>query len=396
MFVARQRRRAEEARGRGPAQRRGADDVGGVVARLHDHRLIDLAAPIEQGFAAGEPEQRQACAAGRRQGDLELDVAEARHDVVLEAVADEPIVGAAGRRPPRAGGRARHAAFEQDVASGQADRSRRRQPPLGRAVAGLEVDDRRQAAAETRLEPRRVERDVGCRRRIEEAGGELTQALDVVDLDAVEDDEVVLRAGTADRQLAVLVGRRGDAGHHLQALNHVVEAAGHLDHGGRVDSVAARTDASRGALVDVDGLGDAQRLDLRRRWCRDGVGVDWCRRPGVLFSPCRRDHEKGAAWSLLQRQAVRLEDLQRDVFRAVSPRLLDDAQGRRHQLAAEDDLQPGRLQLLQDVRNRAAFVFLPSAWPNAADGAPTRIATRSSAKTRSCIPPPRSQASSQG
>src|SRR6187399_1570509 len=86
------------------------------------------------------------------------------------------------------------------------------------AIARFQVDYRRQPAAEPRVEPGRIQADDGCRCGIHEAGGELAHALGVVDLHAVEDDQVVFGAGTPDGKLTVLVVGSSDARQYLQAM----------------------------------------------------------------------------------------------------------------------------------------------------------------------------------
>ena len=54
---------------------------------------------------------------------------------------------------------------------------------------------------------------------------------------------------------------------------------------------------------------------------------------------------------------MRFEDLEGDVARIRAPWLFDDPKRRRHALGAEDDLQVRRLQLPQDVRDRAAGII---------------------------------------
>ena len=159
--VRRERRRAAEARARHPAQRRRGNAILAVVARRTTVGSPSGRVQLEH-LATSRAEERQPGALAGKQRRLELQVGEARHRAVLESIGDQPIVGAAGRGPPRAGVVPGMRPSTQHIAARQADRPGRGQRASRRAVARFEVDDRRQAAAEARVEPGRIERDVGA------------------------------------------------------------------------------------------------------------------------------------------------------------------------------------------------------------------------------------------
>ena len=190
--------------------------------------------------------------------------------------------------------------------------------------------------------------------------------------------------------LPVLVGRRGDAGHHLQALNHV-EAAGHLDHGGRVDSVAARTDASRACSLTSTVSATRSASTSAAGGRGDGVGVDApaAGRPAFAVAPPPRERCRLFPAAASGR-AVR--GLQRDVFRSVSPRLLDDAHAsRRRRSSACSACSSFRTS----ATARPSY-FLLFAWPMPPTVRPPGLRPGAAPESRLCIPPPRSEASSQG
>ena len=251
-------RGAAETRAGHPAKGAGGYAIVAAIALPDDGRSIAFPIQRREHLAAAQAEERQARAPGRVQGRLELKVGEARHRAVPESIRDEPVVGATRRRPPGAGGRTWHAPFEQHVAAGQAKRARHGQRARRGPVPRFEIDDRRQPSAETGIEPGRIERDAGCRRRIQETGGELAKALRIVDLHAVQHDQIVFGAAAPDRKLPLLVIGAGNPGLYLQALKHVLQAAGHLANLDRLDRVGARAQTAFGGPIgDLDVLGDA-------------------------------------------------------------------------------------------------------------------------------------------
>ena len=153
--------------------------------------------------------------------------------------------------PPRSGGRVRQAAFEQHVAARQPERSRDGEPAICSAVARLDDGDRRQPSAVARLEARRIQRHARGRGRIEEARREFAEPMRIVNLHAVEHDDVVLGAAAAHGHFSIPVVGRRDAGQHLQRAKHVVQAAGGFLNLARLERVGGRP-----ALALVEAIGD--------------------------------------------------------------------------------------------------------------------------------------------
>ena len=199
-----------------------------------------LAGEPLHGLAAGEAEDGEPRVARRLQGDFELQILEARFDFLVEAIQEQAVVGAARRGPPRSGLRARHPALEQDIAAGQPERAGDRERAIGRAVARVDHGDRGEATAVTRLEPGRVEADALDRGRIDEAAHEVAEALRPVNLDAVDDDQIVLGAAAPHRDLAVLVVDAGRTRQHLEHLKDVLESAGGVAHRRGLERIGRR------------------------------------------------------------------------------------------------------------------------------------------------------------
>ena len=79
-----------------------------------------------------------------------------------------------------------------------------------------------------------------------------------MDLHAVQHDQIVFGAAAPDRKLPLLVIGAGNPGLYLQALKHVLQAAGHLANLDRLDRVGARAQTAFGGPIgDLDVLGDA-------------------------------------------------------------------------------------------------------------------------------------------
>jgi hypothetical protein len=165
-----------------------------------------------------------------------------------------------------------------------------------------------------------------------------------MNLQAVDDDQVVLRSGAAHREFAFIVVDAGGPGKHLEHLEHVLEPAGELAGVRRLNGVGSRGAAGFAqpirdvhALLESEWLGRAllvgsARGGRARRRPGDGQSLGQC--------PASND-DPSAARGFLEHQTVRREDLLGNFPRFARLRLGLDAKGRWHEIAAEDNAQVG-------------------------------------------------------
>ncbi len=227
--------RDDAAGGRPRAQRREPRQRHDVVARgvLEPQRaarglLVELGVGA---LAAAQREERKPLAGPRFPQALGLQVRERRQVLARDAVGHEVIVGPSPADQPRALDVARQLALEHDVGVGQAQggRSRNRAGPCAGAV--LDEQDRGHPVAVLRAEAARGELEVLHRLRVE-GTRQAEQAIRVVDLDAVHEREVLIRAAAPDGEPAPeIVG----GVHARQGLQHAEHVLGRARDGAHVE-----------------------------------------------------------------------------------------------------------------------------------------------------------------
>ena len=266
------------------SQRRHEGRGDQIVARSDLGECVRVFVRLDAGdLPAAQAEHREAAAAGKLPGGLELRVVERRQVLIDEPLRHEIVVRPARGGEPRSLPRSGQPSFADDVGVRDA-RRRRAADALGDVpFPVLDDDHRRQPVAVLGAEATRHQLEPSDRLRVERAG-ESEQAIRVVNLHAVHDREVLIRRAAADRQLAAELVGAGNPRQGLEGPERVVEAARGREHflrteGNRCRSVrSGRRRRHLDALLEC-GFGNQPDLD-RRHALRSGFERDLAR--GVI------------------------------------------------------------------------------------------------------------------